>query len=310
MGKEYDLDDFECIIDNGFVCTLPDETISIISALAEEVGAPTYVKTPVFEKRESQRKRRPCNHVVADGEWESIRQFKTTTIAKKEGVDKVIDDIRGIINKMSVDNFELRQQELCAVIDTLLDADDADTNMERVGSTLFSMVSGNKFYSELYARLYRNLMGKYDVFTGIFKKNFEQFLALFDDIACVNPDEDYDAYCANNRVNEQRKAHSMFFVNLMRCGIISHFDMIVIIEKLQSKINDYTGEAASVGKAEEVTENLFIIISNIKDELAASAASVNILKKIQQVADSEVTDRPSLSNKMIFKHMDLVDLLE
>ena len=60
MGKEclYDLGDFEKIINQGFVCGLPEETIDIISLLAEEVGAPSYVKTPVFEKREVYRKKK------------------------------------------------------------------------------------------------------------------------------------------------------------------------------------------------------------------------------------------------------------
>ena len=142
-------------------------------------------------------------------------------------------------------------------------------------------------------------------FKSIFKRNFDQFLALFDTIKYINPDEDYDAYCDNNKVNEQRKALSMFFVNLMKHDIISHFDMIIIIEKLQSQINDYIHAADSCNKVEEVTENLFIIISNIKDELKNNAAYLNIFKKIKQIANYSVKEKLSLSNKVIFKHMDL-----
>lgn len=308
--REYDLGDFEDIINNGFVCALPCETISIISSLAEEVGAPTYVKTPVFEKRDMHKKRRSGNQNVTDSEWESIRDFKTTEINKRTGINKSIDDIRGIINKMALDNFEMKRDELFGLIDSILMEEESEVNMERVGVILFDMVSGNKFYSELYANLYKDLMDKYDIFKSIFKRNFDQFLALFDTIKYINPDEDYDAYCDNNKVNEQRKALSMFFVNLMKHDIISHFDMIIIIEKLQSQINDYIHEENSCNKVEEVTENLFIIISNIKDELKNNAAYINIFKKIRQIADYSVKEKLSLSNKVIFKHMDLIDILE
>lgn len=308
--REYDLGDFEDIINNGFVCALPCETISIISTLAEEVGAPTYVKTPVFEKRDMNKKRRSGNQNVTDSEWESIRDFKTTEINKRTGINKSIDDIRGIINKMALDNFEMKRDELFGLIDSILMEEESEVNMERVGVILFDMVSGNKFYSELYANLYKDLMDKYDIFKSIFKRNFDQFLALFDTIKYINPDEDYDAYCDNNKVNEQRKALSMFFVNLMKHDIISHFDMIIIIEKLQSQINDYIHEENSCNKVEEVTENLFIIISNIKDELKNNAAYINIFKKIRQIADYSVKEKLSLSNKVIFKHMDLIDILE
>lgn len=312
MGKEclYDLGDFEKIINQGFVCGLPEETIDIISLLAEEVGAPSYVKTPVFEKREVYRKKKCNSQNVSDNEWEMIRHFKTTELNKKQGIYKQIDELRGIVNKMSSDNFDVKKLELFNVIDVILQEEDAVENMNKAGAILFGMVSGNKFYSELYAELYKGLMEKYEIFTSIFKTNFEEYLALFDSIKYVNPDDDYNAYCDNNKKNEERKALSMFFVNLMKKDIVSQYDMIIIIEKLQGKINDYINLDDSINNVEEVTDNLFIIVSNIKDELKNSAASTNIVQKIQTVADSNPKEKASLSNKVVFKHMDLIDILE
>ena len=312
MGNEnkYELDDFQEIMNGGFECGLPQVTIEIISLLAEEVGAPSYVKTPVFEKRDIHKKRRSVTPSVSDAEWETIRQFKTTELHKKEGVFKRIDELRGIVNKMSLDNYHNKKLELFDVIDFILQDDDATSNIEKAGASLFSIVSCNKFYSELYAGLYKELMEKYHVFESIFKANFEDYLALFDNIEYISPDEDYNAYCDNNKKNEERKALSMFFVNLMKKDIITQYDMIVIIEKLQTKIFEYMNLQESLSKVEEVTDNLFIIVSNIKDELKNSAACNNILQKIHTVAEYSPKDKPSLSNKIIFKHMDILDILE
>ena len=307
----YDLEDYENIINEGFECNLTKEAMDTISGLAEQVGAPTYVKTPVFEKRENvYKKRRGVNQNVTDGEWECLRSFKATEINKKEGVDKSIDDIRGILNKMSLENYDSMKQEAFKLIDEIMADTSSADNMQRIGVTVFDMASSNKFYSELYATFYRHLMERHEVFSTIYKQNFDQFLALFDNINYVDPNVDYDAYCNVNKENEQRKSLSMFFVNLMKQSIISHYDMIIIIEKLQGKINEFIGMEDSVSKAEEVTENLFIIIDRIKTELKDNAAWVNIYNKIQTVAEYGVKERPSLSNKIIFKHMDLIDLLE
>ena len=47
---KYTLDDFKNIRFNGFDFVLPEDTITLISNLSLEVGSPTYVKTPIFQK--------------------------------------------------------------------------------------------------------------------------------------------------------------------------------------------------------------------------------------------------------------------
>lgn len=50
---KYNLNDFKVIISGGFDVTLPDFTISTINELANQVGSPTYIRTPIFQKLES-----------------------------------------------------------------------------------------------------------------------------------------------------------------------------------------------------------------------------------------------------------------
>jgi hypothetical protein len=105
----YDLQDFTNITFDGFNLTLPEETIQIISNLSLEVGSPTYVKTPIFRKRENplkttglvsssqcigggmgllnnnyKKKRGNRNiEIVNDEDWEALRSFHTTKIEQK-----------------------------------------------------------------------------------------------------------------------------------------------------------------------------------------------------------------------------------
>ena len=50
---KYTIQDFNAITFNGFNLSLPEDAIRIISELSLQVGSPSYVKTPVFKKREN-----------------------------------------------------------------------------------------------------------------------------------------------------------------------------------------------------------------------------------------------------------------
>ena len=49
----YNLTDFHNITFNGFEIKLPEDTLSIISEIAQQVGSPTYIRTPIFAKKEN-----------------------------------------------------------------------------------------------------------------------------------------------------------------------------------------------------------------------------------------------------------------
>ena len=51
ITMSYSLDDFHTICANGHNYKLSDDVLSIISKIVLEVGSPSYVKTPVFNKK-------------------------------------------------------------------------------------------------------------------------------------------------------------------------------------------------------------------------------------------------------------------
>jgi hypothetical protein len=52
ITHRYDLPDYAAFMNMGFELKLPDDVIKSVSDLADLVGAPTYIKTPVFPVRE------------------------------------------------------------------------------------------------------------------------------------------------------------------------------------------------------------------------------------------------------------------
>ena len=80
---------------------LSDKTIEIINNLAQHVGAPEYQRTPIF-KKEDKFKRRPNTQSTTIEDWEAMRNFKPTVLAKsEEDIDKEINEIRILLNKIT-----------------------------------------------------------------------------------------------------------------------------------------------------------------------------------------------------------------
>ena len=88
---------------------LPNATIGMINQLAAKVGAPSYQKTPTFQKKERPRRRHPKPMITA-ADWEEMRNFKSTQLDKNEtGIEKEIDDLRTLLNKLIQSNYH----EMC-----------------------------------------------------------------------------------------------------------------------------------------------------------------------------------------------------
>ena len=48
---QYNKDDFAKILKSGFTYNIEDSTLKIIQAIADQVGAPEYIKTPKFDNQ-------------------------------------------------------------------------------------------------------------------------------------------------------------------------------------------------------------------------------------------------------------------
>ena len=96
----YTIQDFDNIKWSDSTFTLPQETTDLINLLTQQVGAPTYVKTPSFSNKNStinndknsyRKKKRRNEEVNTPDDWQSLRSFQKTEFVKKEGIEKEID---------------------------------------------------------------------------------------------------------------------------------------------------------------------------------------------------------------------------
>jgi len=329
ITKQYNITDYEKITNAGFICNLSQETLDIISKLSEQVGAPTYIKTPIFLKKEIRsigdvggggggggtggfKKIKSKPSEITDDDWDAIRAFQTTQKHVSEGIQKNVDNIRGFLNKITDMNEEAMTKDIKAEISKLIEHDTSNENMMKIGYSIFNIASSNSFYSGLYARLFKTLMNDYDIFKKIFEDNFKEFMNLFESIEFVDPKKNYDKFCEYTKTNDKRRAMSLFVVNLMINDIIDEGEIIEIISQLQALILSYLRKSDKSNEVEELTENLFIIVTKSKNYLnkgGTKDAWEVVTKNIEFITmlKPKMKEYPSITNKTIFKHMDIFE---
>jgi hypothetical protein len=385
ITHRYDLPDYAAFMNMGFDFKLPDDVIKSVSGLADLVGAPTYIKTPVFPVRDPSEFRSGSQHNTGGGsggyhvagssantfqsrfgngggggssaadpshgfgntitrhsassrnqqipsnEWDTILLFQKTELRKKEGIELSIDNIRSFLNKLTDKTYDTMLTNILKEISSLFEACMNDTSEEhntetvinRVASSIFATASSNSFYSEIYARLFQDLMAKehepghaqYAVFRNVFEQNLESFMSLFDSIEYCDPKKNYDKFCDINKANEKRKAMSLFIVNLMKIGIVEKSQVLALMKQIQELMYSNIRQEGKTNEADELAENLFIMVKHghatLKDPTTNDAETIALfttrVEQITEVSKMKIKSKPSITNKTIFKHLDMLD---
>jgi hypothetical protein len=335
----YTLQDVTAILFNGFDVQIPSETIQLIQDLTSQVGSPTYIKTPSFPKKEgvssshscgagagagngtgssggggfgyNKKKRNGKNLEVKDSDWESLRTFHATKIEQKIGLDAEIDIIRSYLNKMTDKNYNENKDQIVAILDRFVEGGITNENMLRVTNIIFDIASNNRFFSKLYADLYCVLMNKYEIMQQTFENSFESFMELFSIIEFVDPEKDYDKFCKVNKNNETRKSLSTFFVNLCNNEVLSVDRLMKLLQGMLQTVMELRNEKNKKCEVDEYTENIAILYNKgVLEKIVPSnylIEGMTIDETIQILASCKSKDYLSLSNKAVFKYMDIVD---
>lgn len=332
----YTLDEINHILFQGFDYKIPDATMEIISMLSMQVGAPDYVKTPVFQKRENPMKVEPSSHnttvsgskeyshgnnrrrgnrgadFVSDEDWNSIRSFQATKMdINKSGSNADLDMIRTLTNKLSDKNYNEIRDKIIELIEKMETVDKVD-DLNEVSANIFDIASSNRYYSKIYADLYSDLSSKFDFIKAACDENFMRFTDLFNNIEYVDSSENYDKFCEINKINEKRKSLASFYLNLMIKGVINKDKIVEIIRNLLSKIYEYISIDNKKNEVDELTETVALLYSkkifNGKSRIEKEKIDgLTIHEIVKKIADSNIKNYKSLTNKALFKFMDLME---
>jgi len=262
-------------------------------------------------------------------DWVNVRIYKTTQINENVGIDKYIGDIRIALNKLSNKNYDTPRDAIVECIRNIMHISVNDSeherkesvdNMKRIAQTIFDISSSNKFFSEVYAKLYKELINnKYDalmsdshnIFRTILSDFIINYIDTFNNIKYIEPQTDYDGFCEYTKQNDKRKSIASFISNLFIIGVIDQETILVdCLKKILTISDKYMKISNAANEVEEITESVFIFVSICKSSVREGAYwNDEILTMIKEVSNRKSNELPSLTNRTIFKYLDIVGLL-
>ena len=250
--------------------------------------------------------------------WENVRNFKTTKMEKKEGVEKQMNDIRICLNKISNKNYDTQQELIMNYIIEMenTNKEEFDKNIPTIAQSIFEVASTNKFYSEVYAKLYKTLLSKYPIFMDILNDFLEKYKTSLDEIKTADQNENYDLFCVYNKENDKRKACTIFWMHMMKLEILSISDMIHVMKLVLQKIETNMEIAGKLNEVEELTELLFLFLQEgyvfITERSGPGSEEdwTNNIETIQKIAKYKIKDKKTFSSRVLFKFMDMISFIE
>jgi hypothetical protein len=337
MSLKYNLSQVKSVIFAGFEYHIPDATITLLNSLTAQIGSNVCINSNVFQKREKEkekdnlleqdfkhqdRRKKKSNkgmEVTGEEDWNAIRSFQATKIEHKSGLDALIDKLKLAMSKLSKDKYQTIKGQIIDALNEICEAQsDQAILIERIGNIMLDIVLSNKTLLKLYADLYSDLLGLYGWLKQSIDNHFALYFELFKSMQYFDPDSDYDKFCDMNVINEKRKLTSQLFVYLALNG---HLNLQVVYENLVSLLrtmSEYIHLPNKKFEVDEIAENIAILFNkdiilavedaDDYDEDLYLINGLNITEIITVFAKSKTKDFKSLSNKSIFKCMDLVEM--
>jgi hypothetical protein len=193
---------------------------------------------------------------------------------KKEGTDKIISDIVSDLNKLTPDTYKALQPTILQNMQQCL-----PEQLQRVAGLLLEIASSNRFYTEVYARLFTVLAAHFPELQQVYADKCALHLNFT--VASVDPSTDYDAYCVERGLAEKRLAFTAFCTHLGTTTLLAEFE-----KKFEANL-------ANVGLMDELLDHMLLVHKRVK-------ASPEFARRIIVA--------PNIPNKIVFKCEDIADL--
>jgi len=311
----YSLNDFNTFTFNSQY-QLESSVLDNIRILNSKLGikeqAPTaYISRESRDDISRGRRRKEPTSQNTDEAWEQLRSFKSTVVEKKTGgIETTINDIRIALNKISKKNYDTISAAIIDSIENIYKTDESIESIKRVATYIFEIASTNKFFSEIYAKLYKELVEKFEVFQTILSNFISTYIDGFKNIQYFDQTHDYDKFCENNKINDARKSTSVFIVSLVKIGVLDESLLLSTMNELLEIVVEYIDTISKTTQVDEITENIFLIITESYCVVKNREEWPSILERIKTISQMKTKERVSLSSRSLFKYMDMIDFID
>jgi len=302
MTNIYTINDYLLFAQENTNQFLSEKTKEIIRFLSNK-----YNVNIVDVKSKEKKNKNHNSTIVSNTSWSSLRDFKPTVIIEhKDGLEKLVSEIRGALNKISLKNYDTNSKLIIEKLHEIQNQCNTTDEIKKMATNIFEIASTNKFFSEIYANLYKALMTEFpDIFTAILDLCIRGFTELLKTIQYVDQTTNYDDFCKYNKENDKRKATSIFITNLVKVGVIPLSTILYLINELHDVLNEYIKETNKINEVEEITENIYLLLTNNHEILKESVQELKT--KMHVLSQIKAKEYPSISSRAIFKFIDIIE---
>ena len=207
--------------------------------------------------------------------------------------------------------YDTQMEKICDILSNLNSNESfGDNDKNKVGEVIFDIASSNKFYSKIYAKLFAHINKEFDFMDGVFNLTKNNYMSKLTNIETVDAKKDYEKFCLINKENENRKALSSFFVNLMKEGVIDTSIVFEIANSLMNKLHENINND-NTDVVDQLSENISIIITesweHFTDDDDFEEECTELQNRVEHVSLLKSKDYSGLSNKTVFQFMDIVE---
>ena len=289
--------------------TLPQVNIDNINALHLHMGVQNIpVKTKIVDNQARRQKQENMEN------WKKREEFKATVIAKKEGYENLLGELKKFLNKLTTANYDTQVEYVIETVKSIIALDDDEDKIRAAltqsAEVILIVACSNKYYSALYAKLYMRLVDIHHQFLQEKDRVCDKFLNALQEIEIVDPNVDYDRFCAVNKKNDERRAMMLFIINLHKTGGCSMGELSRIVIKIDEMIHSHVSESSFIEYTNELTEIMNIFVTNMVSEIKTLQEWGFVKDRIVDYSKYKAKDYPGMSSRTIFKYMDMVDLFK
>jgi hypothetical protein len=247
--------------------------------------------------------------------WKKREEFKATVIAKKEGYDNLLGELKKFLNKLTTSNYDTQVESVITTVKSIIalgedDDDKIKLVLMQTAEVIMQVACSNKYYSAMYAKLFMRLVDIHAQFLDEKSRICDKFLTALHEIEIVDPNVDYDRFCIVNKKNDERRSMMLFIINLYKTGGCTMAELSSIVIKIDETIHSHVSASTFIEYTNELTEIMNIFVTNMVTEIKTNKEWVFVKDRIVDYSKYKTKDYPGMSSRTIFKYMDMVDLFK
>lgn len=225
----------------------------------------------------------------------------------KKNEDDVINELYKLLNKISEKKYEKLSS---SIINIIIDEENINKNIKKkICTKFFDIITNNKVFSHLYAKLYNEIVIKKIEFKEIFKEELFKYLDSFNDIKYISPNIDYDKYCLYIQQIDKISNFTSFLVTCFPYNICSIDEIVIIIINFQDKIKDFFNNEEKIYENDSYVSNIYILLksTDIQEFIIFHEDWTKIKSNHKYLHEFKGSGK---NNKIKFKLMDINDIID